>query len=298
MSRVASHLSALAALAVIVSLLTGCATSSDREVGLARVAARVPTSQVLPVAAPPTAASPPAPAAVPRPPARADLATVVRVAFVGDSVAWSTAQALSGPAIEHNVEVVNAGFWGCGVVVGLPFRYFGKQYDSLPQGCDRWPEQWRRALEPQPPDLTVIVVGRWELMDRVHDGGWAHVGAPSFDVHLASQFDHAIAVAKEASSQVAVATAPAFRRGSRPDGGTWPEDEPERLQRVNSLLREAAARNGVAVVEFGQLVSPAGVASNTVDGVRVRTDGVHIAASAGAWLAPRLLPELRALAGS
>lgn len=220
-----------------------------------------------------------------------------RVAFFGDSVAWSTASAITVGAASQGVDVVNAGIWGCGTVRGTPFRYFGKTYDVIPNDCANWPAQWQAAVDREKPHVAVVMVGRWELMDRVHGGRWTHVGDPAFDAYLASELDLAIAIAGSRGARVVVATTPYYRRGDAPGGGTWPEDEPHRVDKVNAILRDAAARNRVGIVEYGALLSPDGALAMEIEGVRVRTDGVHIAPSAGPWMAPRLLPAIRMAAG-
>ena len=253
-----------------------------------------PPATTPPEVAPPEVVAPTveaAPAPAPR-----DPAAPLRVSFLGDSMAWTIANAVGPHAAAHNASVHNAGIWGCGVVRGTPFRYFGSLYNTLPNGCDDWPGLWRGLLERDRPEAAVIVVGRWELMDRMHAGSWTHIGDPTFDAYLASELDLAITTVAAAGVRPVVATAPYFRRGSRPDGGTWPEDETPRVDRVNQLLREAVARHpGVAsVLELGAKLSPAGHMTKEVDGVRVRTDGVHVAQDAGPWLAPWLFEQLRA----
>lgn len=259
--------------------------------------AAVPALPALPAATitaplPPPPPPPTTTTAPPAPPRR------VRVAFLGDSVAWTTAGAIAPHADLSSVDVLNHGIWGCGVVRGVPFRYFGATLHALPNDCDHWPEQWAAAVDRHRPDVAVVMVGRWELMDRVHNGVWTHVGETAFDDYLRSELDLAIATAGSRGARVVVATTPYYRRGDAPGGGTWPEDDPARVHLVNHLLREAAARHpGVAVVDFGSRLSPGGALAMEIDGVRVRTDGVHVAAESGSWLSPWLLHEIRTAAG-
>ena len=249
---------------------------------------------------PPPAAPTPAPApAPPAPPPPAPPATApLRIVFLGDSVAKTTANALQPMSSAYGVSISNRGILGCGVVRTAPFRYFGQLYGAVPAGCESWPQTWRASVEQDRPDLAVVLVGRWELMDRVVGSRWLSIGAPEFDADVARSLDTAIAAAAATGGRVVLATTPYYRRGARPDGGTWPEDEPARVDRFNALLREAAARHpGVAVVELGERLSVDGRLALTIDGLRVRTDGVHVAPEAGALLAPWLLPQLRAVAG-
>jgi hypothetical protein len=237
-------------------------------------------------------------AASPLPPrARIPTDRPLRIAFLGDSVAWSTAGALAPVAADHGIEIINAGIWGCGAVRGAPFRYFGSTYDALPNDCDHWPRQWQAAVDASAPDVAVVMVGRWELMDRVHEDRWTHIGDPVFDAYLGRELDLAIAVAGSRGARVVLATTPYYRRGDAPGGGTWPEDEPARVDLVNALLRAAAARNRVGVADYGAILSPGGRLAMEAGGVRLRTDGVHIAPAAGPWMAPQLFPAIRIAAG-
>jgi len=51
------------------------------------------------------------------------------------------------------------------------------------------------------------------------------------------------------------------------------------------------------IVDFGGHLSPGGQLAMTIDGVKIRYDGVHVTTEAGAWMAPWLLPQFHALAG-
>ena len=96
---------------------------------------------------------------------------------------------------------------------------------------------------------------------------------------------------------VALLTFPCLLRSSVPDGGIWPEDAPERVNRFNDLLRDVAARHpGTAVIDLGGMLCPGGAYTESTGGVTVRwTDRIHIATTAGPYLQPRLLPVLRRL---
>ena len=63
-------------------------------------------------------------------------------------------------------------------------------------------------------------------------------------------------------------------------------------------MTELAARHPgvVSVVDFGAKMSPDGKLAMSIDGVRVRTDGVHLTPDAGRWFAPWFLPQVVAIA--
>lgn len=283
------------AVTAVVRIKTATASApsltEDPDVALRRAAAEAPPPLVEPPPAVPltAAAAPPS-----GPPAGG----TVRVVFLGDSVAKTAASSMDSLSSAYGISIDNRGILGCGVVRTTPFRYFGKLYQDVPPGCETWPEIWREGVEQGQPDVAVVLVGRWELMDRMIGGQWASIGSPTFDADVASSLDTAVATAAATGGRVVLATTPYYRRGLRPDGGTWPEDDPARVDRFNTLLREAAARHpGVTVVELGHLLSVDGHLAMTINGTRVRTDGVHVAPEAGPLLAPWLLPQLRTIAG-
>jgi hypothetical protein len=84
---------------------------------------------------------------------------------------------------------------------------------------------------------VLLLVGRWETMDRLHDGQWTHIGDPSFDAYLSGQLQQAFTVLGATGARLVVATEPYNRRGEQPDGSLYPEDQPDRVTRWNALLR-------------------------------------------------------------
>ena len=221
----------------------------------------------------------------------------VKVMVVGDSVAETLASGLNTSARRMGIELVNDGTLGCGVVRGGPYEYFGATDQELGQ-CQTWPQRWAGLIQSQNPDVVFMVVGRWEVMDRVHNGVWTRVGDQTFDSYLEGELETAIDVLTARGATVALATAPYYLRGERPDGGRWPEDDPARVDAFNRLIRDVAARHpsSVAIVDLGGHTSVGGRYTPYIDGIEMRYDGVHFTPLADEWLAPWLLPQLLALA--
>ena len=215
----------------------------------------------------------------------------VVVDVFGDSIAWTLVNYLPN---HPELDVRDRTLMGCGVSRTAPFRYFGRLYPRLMPTCRAWPQLWRADIARDNPDVALILVGRWETMDRVLDGRWTHVGDPEFDAHLRSELDLAIRVAGARGAQVLLATEPYNRRGEQLDGSLYPEDEPERVAAWNQLLRSVASRHpNVKVIEFGERVSPGGRFTWTAGGYQVRSDGLHLTPSGvEGWIAPWLLPQL------
>ena len=265
-----------AAVAVIAAVL---GTMPPEEKAVASVAAPVAAGFPAPI-------RPPIPAGSP-----------ARVLVVGDSVAKTLAKRYERTARSYGLAITNAGVLGCGVVRGGPYRYFGQQRAAL-RACETWPDQFARHISRVDPDVVLLIVGRWEVMDRVYQGKWTHLGEPAFDRYIESELDRAFRVLSDGDAIVAVATAPYFLRGERPDGGRWPEDNPKRVDRFNQILRRVAARHPrhVAVLDLNERTSRGGRYTPVVDGVSLRFDGVHFSPEGARWLGPWLLGALSDMA--
>jgi peptidoglycan/LPS O-acetylase OafA/YrhL len=211
------------------------------------------------------------------------------VAVFGDSV--SLTLMLYMPS-EPGIRFTDYSVLGCGIATGGPYRVLGQQWPDN-RICDAWPRRWLRQLRADRPDEVLLMVGRWETMDHYYQGQWQHVGDPAYDLHLAALLSKAITLLGSTGARVVVATAPYSRGGEQPDGSLFPEDNPVRVTVWNRLLRAVvAAHPGTRVLDLNRKLCPNGTFTWTVDGVQVRSDGIHLTPQGVHWLAPWLVREL------
>jgi hypothetical protein len=217
------------------------------------------------------------------------------VTFFGDSVSWVIGTYLPPhPGLTVHVRAIE----GCGIATLPDILELGTPHTNYP-GCTSWQRRWQRGVDQDNPDVAVIELNRWELMDRRYQGRYQHVGDPAYDAYLQTQLETAIRIAGSRGAAVVLLTAAYTHRAERPDGGLYPEDEPDRVDAWNALLHEVAARHPalVTVLDLNPLVCPDGKFTWRMDGMKVRSDGLHYTpAAVKKIIAPWLLPRLAAIA--
>jgi hypothetical protein len=233
----------------------------------------------------------------PSPPAGPARAVVQRdprrpftVSVFGDSIGWTLMHYLPSTPGFHFVDHTVI---GCSLVRGGPYRYLGQTLDQKTE-CESWPSRWTAEAAADRPDATLLIVGRWETVDRVNEGRWAHIGDPAFDAYLVGELRRAVDILSANGAPLTVANLPYSRRGERPDGSLFPEDQPDRVNRWNTLLRRTIGQHpNVGMLDLNKKLCPEGVYTAKVDGIQVRSDGVHPTAEGVKWLTPWLEESLR-----
>jgi peptidoglycan/LPS O-acetylase OafA/YrhL len=212
------------------------------------------------------------------------------VAVFGDSVAWTMMRYLPptpGLAFTNYTTI------GCGIARGGPYRHVGETLNQKPE-CDVWPSRWAQRINHDRPDVVLLMIGRWEIVDRINEGRWTHVGEPAYDAYLRGELNRALDILGSTGARIVVTTEPYNRRGEKPDGSLYSEDDPDRVDEWNALLRRVAkTRPNVTVLDLNEKLGPNGVYTSRVDGIRTRSDGVHPTPEAVKWLTPWLVASLR-----
>jgi peptidoglycan/LPS O-acetylase OafA/YrhL len=212
------------------------------------------------------------------------------VSVFGDSIGWTLMHFLPPTPgfdfIDHTVI-------GCSLVRGGPYRYLNQTLDQKNE-CESWPSRWRTQITIDQPDAILLIVGRWETVDRVNEGRWTHIGDRAFDAYLANELRSAVHILSSSGAPLTVANLPYSRRGERPDGSLYPEDQPERVREWNTMLGDTIGhRAGVRILDLNKKLCPEDVYTAKVDGIQLRSDGVHLTPEGVQWLTPWLEASLR-----
>jgi peptidoglycan/LPS O-acetylase OafA/YrhL/lysophospholipase L1-like esterase len=212
------------------------------------------------------------------------------VAVFGDSMAWTMMRYLPPTPGFKFIDFTTI---GCGIARGGPYRSTGETLTQKPE-CETWPARWSQRINHSRPDVVLLIVGRWETVDRVNEGHWTHVGDPAFDGYLGGELRRALDILSSTGARVVATTAPYNRRGEQPDGSLFPEDEPDRADDWNALLRRVVERHpNASLLDLNKKLGPNGVYTTRVDGIKMRMDGLHPTPEAVKWLTPWLTDALR-----
>lgn len=254
---------AAAGIAIVAVLLTVTAPSPDFDfdgtrdqlTALAAEAAALPPTTIDPAALVPPAQP--------------------RLAAFGDSTALQTSWGLANYIRDSDQGVYVDGFsgLGCSVIRTDQRRTPGVGVEDSDANCNDWENVWKQRLDAGRPDIALVQVGPWEIVDRKLPGDdeWRGPGDPEFDDFLFSEMTHAVDVLSSDGGIVVWLTAPRPGGASTKKDPSW--DPAERMDRFNELVNELPkARPGkVTVVDLAGWVNTLTPAEDA----RMRPDGVH-----------------------
>ena len=232
------------------------------------------------------------------------------VLVVGDSFAHTLALYVGRDASAYGVAFVDGGLDGCGLARGNILLNSGGTLgiaEPLSGPCAAtgpgWPSVYRADVSQYRPDLSLLVLGPWDLASRLVDGHWLSPGEAAYDAYYHRQMATAVHILTSDGGRVVITTVPyVYSSGvercvPRPATAAECPSEPERVAALNAVARQVAAENPtrVTLVDLSQHLSPNGQYDRTIDGVTVRAaDGIHLSEPGGEWLTPWLVPRLLA----
>ncbi len=264
-----------AVLAVTVSMMPTASTGASTQLASAAgpIAAATPVSHAAPAAP-------------------------VRALLVGDSLGVTLGEGLAVDSARWGVTVDQGAALGCDLDPQSTVDVMGVVGPAA-QGCADWQTAWTAAVARDHPQVVLMLLGRWEVLDRRYNGRWTHVGEQPWDSHLRDELDQAIDTLSAQGATVVLLTLPYIQQTTeQPDGQPWDMNLPGRTDAFNAVLAAAAARRPgrAVVVDLNRVVDPAGRYTSVVDGVRVRnSDYEHFSVAGGEWLRSRLLPTVAAI---
>ena len=229
-------------------------------------------------------------------------ATPIRsIVLVGDSQALSLFAAVKdAPGKDLTVRVATR--FGCGVV---PYVATADGVTLSPQEplCSDWAKAREQEIATAQADLGVLFAGAWEQYDRYvggravsfRDAEWTRLTTRDYRTVLEEMSRHVdhLAVALNHCHDAPAVQAPVT---TLYQWGRYPPvvNDPARVAATNRAIRAAAdALPDVTVLDVDAFLCAKGL-KDTLDGVTLRTDGVHWTTEGGRLVWSWMLPQLEA----
>lgn len=215
-----------------------------------------------------------------------------RLLLLGDSTAT---------VLTTNRTADSAGPWelygyaelGCGIFDGATIDSDSSRPNPPRPECALWRTEFQRTVDLSQPDVAIIMVGAWEVLDRRIDDTDARFPGPEWTAEVRAEFSDAIDIAGSTGATVAVMSVPCMAPSG--DENTTARTDPARVAAVNAIIDElVAVTPGATVFDLGALLCPDGVLLEDVDGELVRYDGVHLSNAGIAYVWKWLVPQLDA----
>ncbi len=219
----------------------------------------------------------------------------VHVLLVGDSLAETLGSGLGVQAASWGAVLDDQGILGCDLDPTSIVNIEGSITQAA-QGCANWQQTWQQRIDLQNPDVVAVLLGRWEVSDRIIDGRWTRIGETAWDRVLAAELGTAIRILSSRGAHVVIFTLPYITQTTEaPDGTPWDINQPARTNQYNALVRATVARypKVASLIDLNRMLDPGGVYRSMIEGISVRDDdNEHISVYGGMLLRPRILPAL------
>lgn len=214
----------------------------------------------------------------------------VEILLLGDSTALKLGEAFTTDAAGGAAVLRSHGQLGCGVTPGLAYAA-GRPLEK--PHCETWPREWAAAIERTRPDVVLVMLGAWEVLDHQVDGDVFGFGDAAWETAVREGLASAAEVASAAGVPVVLLNSPCFRQPDQPFTPTPERNEIERVRQFNAILDGVASEAGATVVDLESFLCPNGRYQHERGGVLLRRDGVHLTPGGGAivwrWLAPQVV---------
>ncbi|HKO25885.1 MAG TPA: acyltransferase family protein, partial [Solirubrobacteraceae bacterium] len=221
-----------------------------------------------------------------------------RVLLVGDSLAFTLGVPWLEDEERYGIKLADAGVLGCAFTTEGELNVAGT-WEAQSAGCPNALDQWAAEKKAIHAQAVVVELGYRDQFDWKINGKVVHLGQPAFDKYLQSQIDHLVDVLGAGGTKILFLSVPYTHPPDSPDGSPSPAADPQRHERINSMIEAAAQRHpkSISVLDLDKTVSPGNHFDADINGQRCRFDGVHFSAYCSELVEPRVLGEVRKLLG-
>ena len=199
-----------------------------------------------------------------------------RVLVAGEASTFDLAQGVGGVFRDHNTVGATVtsfcGILGGQVVAGDP---------PTAQVCPpRWRGDYKSAVDAFEPQVSVLMVGANEIVDRKINGVLLQPGSPELTARLQAHLEAARRYLTSGGARLVVVGMPCAEptSGVSPQGGAI-QGDPARRAWVNSELQRFADAHRVRYATLDSVLCPKGSAPAPQDGRLLAPDGVRVSRS-------------------
>ncbi len=225
--------------------------------------------------------------------AAAGIPTVRRALLLGDSAAYSLAEQFDRSTAPR-WDVQGIAQVGCPLTPGMSMDAGSSTPNPISPDCVDWREIWPAYATALDPDIVVVMVGAWEVLDHRVDGRDIRFGSPEWDELIAASLAGAADAAATTGAPVVFLDV-ACMGGPATNPGTTARRDPARTAAVNRLLDQLAdSREDVTIAPVSGVVCPGTVDGLEIDGTPVRYDGVHFTSVGAGLVWPWVFEQLEA----
>ena len=113
------------------------------------------------------------------------------------------------------------------------------EVDDPESDCRTWPTLWAHQMAVFHPEVTGLLMGRWDILDHVYQGHLVNITQPAWYKHNEDEIEHAVDVLSAGGAHVMLFTMPYIDPINESiDGTLSPEDSPVRVQDFNRILTQ------------------------------------------------------------
>jgi hypothetical protein len=218
---------------------------------------------------------------------------VRRALLLGDSAAYSLAEHLDA-SLAPTWEVQGVAQVGCPLTPGVSLDANSSTPNPISPDCVDWREIWPAYVTALDPDIVVVMIGAWEVLDHRVAGDDIRFGTPEWDDLIGTALAGAADAAASNGAPVVFFDV-ACMGGTASNPGTTARRDPQRVAAVNRLIDElAGTRADVTIANLSAVVCPDGIDDLEIDGTPVRYDGVHFTANGADLVWPWVFEQLDA----
>src|SRR6476469_1015132 len=197
-----------------------------------------------------------------------------RVLLAGDSIAVTLGFDAVRPSQRKDIWLKGGARVGCGLLTGTPVT--GDTRAQSQEECADWPTEYRKGVTAYKPEVSLLLIGGWEVFDREIHGKLLRVGTAPMEAELLKKLDEAKHILTANGSKLVILTTPCFSPTTHELGsfGEEARADPARVRWLNDVWRRYAVDHpDVSVLALSAHANTDGKYAPTVDGVTMRTEG-------------------------